>query len=125
MLKLAAIGEAAPPLTTSHRHCGCDPITEASCEQQPEEGVEVCSVMYSRHGERLMNTLVQLESVCATVTPQRDTATKNMLSRIIVLLNAIVLRCFNNNVVDQIFKWFLCWFLCVFLLEKSLENCLW
>lgn len=32
--------DEAPPLTTSHRHCGCELTTEASWEQHAEDGAE-------------------------------------------------------------------------------------
>lgn len=48
-------------LMTSQRHSGWDPTTVASCEQHAGDGVDVFPSMKSRHGDKLMRTLVQLD----------------------------------------------------------------
>lgn len=48
-------------LMTSQRHSGWDPTTVASCEQHAGDGVDVFPCMKSRHGDKLMRTLVQLD----------------------------------------------------------------
>lgn len=48
-------------LMTSHRHSGWDPTTVASCVQHAGDGIDVFPCINSRHGDKLMRTLEQLD----------------------------------------------------------------
>lgn len=48
-------------LMTSQRHSGWDPTTVASCVQHAGDGIDVFPCIKSRHGDKLIRTLEQLD----------------------------------------------------------------